>query len=509
MAGIGCGHYFALSMRQLLLFLSIIFLNTAVLKAQLVFDFTPGCMQAYQSAISLKLNEAQQLSNQEKQRNANNLVPFFIDNYIDFFVLFFNENPADLKRLSPNKDKRLQLMEAGPSNSPFTLFSQAIIQLQWAAVDVKFGNRWNSGWAFRDAFKLAKQNQQLFPDFTPNLMITGPLQMAASTIPKNYRWLSNMVGIKGTMQQGRNYLNTFINSRDPWAQLFMNEGIFYQCYTQFYLLNQPAEALSFIKSRQLDVINNHLFAYMAAHLHLNNKESYLTEAIVLNRNKGAEYLSTPIWDFELGYAKLYRLSPDAGQYLERFLNAFKGKFYVKEVTLKLAWFYLLQGNMAQYKKCIANVIKNGASESDADKRANKEATIGKIPNVVLLKSRLLNDGGYNKEALNLLAGKTNFDFADETERLEFTYRVGRIYDDLGRYEEAIKAYEVTINTGRKRTEYFAARSALQIGLIYEKKGKNAQAITYYKTCINMEGHDYEDSLEQKAKAGIIRCGGTP
>ena len=87
----------------------------------------------------------------------------------------------------------------------------------------------------------------------------------------------------------------------------MEEGIFYQCYMQFYLLNQPDEALRFITSHQLDVENNQLFTYMAANLYLNNKQSSQCKAVVLGRNMSSEYLATSIWDFELAFCKT--LSP--------------------------------------------------------------------------------------------------------------------------------------------------------------------------------------------------------
>lgn len=472
-----------------------------------VFDWNANCTKAYHDAISLKLAKAQSAINLEKQRNPSNLVPAFIENYIDFFILFLNENPQDRKARIGNWQKRLDLMDEAPDSSPFKLFSKAIINLEWAVVEIKFGNRWAAGWAFRDAFKLARENQQKFPSFTPNLMVTGPMQMVAATIPKNYRWLSNLLGIKGTMEQGRNNLKQFMNSRDAWTILFMEEGIFYQCYMQFYLLNQPDEALRFITSRQLDVENNQLFTYMAANLYLNNKQSSQCKAVVLGRNMSSEYLATSIWDFELAFAKLYHLEPDAGAYFERFLGNFKGSFYVKDAWSKLAMHYLLQNNIPQYNRCIANVISKGSTINDADKRALREAKSGKIPNILLLKARLLSDGGYHREALLVLAGKSSADFNKEDEKLEFMYRVGRIYDDLDKYEEALKAYQSTINFGKNRTEYFAARAALQTGLIYEKLGNIARAISYYQQCIDMDDHDFKDSLDQKAKAGLQRCKG--
>lgn len=489
-------------------FITLLLLASAnLLSAQKVFDLNADVSKAYRNALSLKITSAQAIISQEIQRNPNNLAAHLVENYIDFFILFLNEDPAERKKRIANWDKRLDLMDEAPDNLPMKLLAKSIINLQWAVVEIKFGNRWAAGWAFRDAFKLAKENQHKYPSFTPNLMITGPMQMAAATVPKGYRWLSNMLGIKGTMEQGKNYLQQFINAKDPWAAFFMEEGIFYHCYMQFYLLNQPDQALQFIKSRQLDVVNNHLFTYMSANLHLNNKESSHTKAIVAARNTSPEYLATGIWDYEMGFAKLYHLEPDAHIYFERFLANFKGNFYVKDVWMKLAMHYLLQNNMAQYNRCVKNAIALGSATTDADKRALKEAKAGKMPNLLLLKARLLNDGGYHQEGMALLAGKSSTDFEKPEDKLEFMYRVGRIYDDLDKPQEAIQAYLSTINFGRNRTEYFAARAALQTGMIYERMGNKAKAIEYYNLCISMDDHDYKDSLDQKAKAGISRCGG--
>ena len=96
----------------------------------------------------------------------------------------------------------------------------------------------------------------------------------------------------------------------------------------------------------------------------------------------------------------------------------------------------------------------------------------------------------------------------QNKKLEFSYRVGRIYDDVGRDSEAVKMYLLAIQLGQNRTEYYAARAALQIGWIYEHQGRKDLAIKYYQQCMDMEDHDYKDSLDQKAKSGIARCEGS-
>jgi len=247
---------------------------------------------------------------------------------------------------------------------------------------------------------------------------------------------------------------------------------------------------------------------MAANLSLNNKEVELCKNILNNRNKSDEYLQLPIWDFLMGYAKMFHLEiPEATQHFEQYTKKFKGKFYVKDVYQKISWCYYLQGNMQQANANRQLAIVKGAAYSDADKTALKEAKGKNWPNTILLKARLLNDGGYLAEALKQLAGKSLTDFTKEEESLEFVYRVARIYDDLGRKEEAIKNYLNAIKLGQNRKEYYAARAALQLGQIYEIRGEKTLAIQYYQKCINMEDHEYKDSLDQRAKSGIARCTG--
>lgn len=457
--------------------------------------------------MALRLVPAAQLLAAEKAANPNNLAIVLLENYVDFFTLFFNEEQSAYDKAKAMRSLRLEMLDAAPKQSPLRLFAKAIVHLQWAAIHIKFNQKWAAGWDFRDAFKMAKQNQEQFPQFSPNGMITGPMEMVAATIPKSMRWLSNIMGITGTMQHGSQQLEAFLKARDNWAKLFREEGIFYYCYLQNYLLNQPEKAFEFIEQQDLDLVNNHLFAYMAANLNLTNKRSWQTLRIIQNRKLSADYMSTPVWDFEMAYAKLFHLEADAPVYFNRFLQQFKGNFYVKDAWLKLGYHYYLQGNAAQYQYCMQQVKQRGNSLADADKRALKEAQLGILPNKLLLKARLLSDGGYSKEALVLLNGKSANDFDNIAERLEFTYRLGRIYDDLGQYELAMKAYDYTIAQGSQRSEYFAARSALQAGMLCEKQGQLHRARAYFQKAMDMQDHDYEQSIEQKAKAGLERCNG--
>jgi tetratricopeptide (TPR) repeat protein len=85
--------------------------------------------------------------------------------------------------------------------------------------------------------------------------------------------------------------------------------------------------------------------------------------------------------------------------------------------------------------------------------------------------------------------------------------MGRIYDGLGRDSAAIGAYDKTIAIGEQLQAYYAARAALQAGYIYERRGDKTRAVVYFERCLGMKDHDYKNSLDQRAKAGIARCKG--
>jgi tetratricopeptide (TPR) repeat protein len=207
----------------------------------------------------------------------------------------------------------------------------------------------------------------------------------------------------------------------------------------------------------------------------------------------------------MGYASLNHLDTDANIYLERFVRSFKGKFYVKDALLKISWFYFLKGDEQKAAAFRKLILHRGSTDSDEDKQALKEAGSGKWPDKRLLRARLLDDGGYYGEALQCLQGQSSADFPLQEEKIELAYRLGRIYDGLGRDDEAIAAYLTTIKAGEQMKEYFAARAALQMGYIYEKRGDCKMAISSFQKCISLKGHEYKNSLDQKAKAGIERC----
>lgn len=476
--------------------------------AEKVYDYNSLCQQAYKEICVLKIKNATSLIAKAKLQNPNNLIPIYLESYIDVIELFFNENIEEYKKRKEDINDRINALKRGNENNALYLFCLSNVYLHKSILHVRYGENMSAAWAARKSYSLIKENKEEFKNFAPNDLIYGTLQAITGTIPKSYNWIASILGMRGSLTDGMKLLKTFVNSKDPWAKFYNIEGDFLFNYLSYYIENKKELTIQRIKKSNYDLVNNHLLAYMAANLCVNGKQTEWAKQIIQNRNQSVEYLSTPVWDMQMGYAHLHKLElEEAINSFEKYIASFKGNFYIKDIYQKLCWAYYLQGNYATAQSMRNNVLQKGNTNSDADKQALKEAKENHWPNIVLLKSRLLNDGGYNEEALALLENKTINSFDKEEEKLEFVYRLGRINDDLNNDSEALKFYKQAIVLGEFRKEYYAARAALQIGNIYENQLNKSEAIKYYNICLNMNDHDYKSSLDQRAKSGIARCNG--
>jgi hypothetical protein len=449
----------------------------------------------------MKINAGKQLLARELSTNKKNILPAVLINYEDFISLSFNENPTEYKKRKKWLDLRLNIVAAGNKNSPYYLFSKALLYFQWSIIQIKYGDYWDAAWDFRKAYQLFKENKIKYPQFTPNNIYLGVQEAVMSTIPNGYKWVTSILGLKGNMKDGMQLLKNYSFSSEI---LFKEESRVYYIYLKNYLENDIAGAYQLINTYQMDIINNPLFVFMASNLALNNKKAQLAESILLKRNKSADYMPFPMLDYELGDAKMKKLDYSAIQYFQKFIQQHKGSFYIKDALYSIALCYYLIDDQKMANEYVAKVKTKGNAETDADKQALKRASKGVFPNKLLLKSRLLNDGGYNIEALKIATSILPHTLKSDGELLESIYRMGRIYDDLAEYDKALFYYHLTIEKGSHSTEYFAARACLQAGYIYEKKGLLAKAKEYYHKELSLGDHDFKNSLDQRAKSSLNR-----
>ncbi len=469
------------------------------------FEFSPKAKEAYENVINLRFDDAQRLIYQIKYEDPDNLIVYYIENYIDFFSVFINENKQEFKRLVKNKDYRLKQLKKGDPSSPYYLYTQAEIRLQWALARLKFEEYFAAFNEVKTAYKQLKRNDKKFPNFVANKKSLGILHAIVGTVPDNYKWGVKLLGgMSGTIEQGRNEIEVVINYSKNNDFVFEEETLVMYAFLLLHLKNQDEEAWTLIHSGKLNPEKNPLACFVLANVAMRTGKNDEAIQMLENRPTDPAHMPFPYLDYMLGVAKLSRLDSDADRYLKKYIREFRGINYIKQAYQKVAWHHLLNGNIAGYKENIAKCKTKGKSVIDGDKNAKKEAEKGQIPNPDLLKARILFDGGYYQRGYDLLKQKSDSDFTKKQFKLEYSYRLGRIAHKMDRLDEAIAYYQKTIDNGRDESWFYACNSALQIGHIYEDLGRKPQAKSFYRTCLKIKPDEYKNSLHHKAKAGLNR-----
>lgn len=470
-------------------------------------DFNSNCIQAYNSILSLKLKHARALIDQEKAAHPDNAITALLDNYYDYFYLLTTDSKADYERLKDNKGKRINLLDDEDDKSPYKNFAIAQINLQWALIHSRFGENTSAGFEINKAYRLLQSNQKKFPAFLPDDIPTGMVNILLGSLPDGaLKSTLSFLGIKGNATTGLNSLQQLVVKLPQTGYAFYyDELIFYLTYVQAYVVND-SNAYAKMLQYTAGIDNSSLIkSYIKGFVALRTGHSNEAIDYLLHRPAGNEYQPYPYMDYLLANAKMNRLDSAADDYFRKFLNETKGVNYVKDAYLHLAWYYLLQGDEKRYQSYIQLVKTKGYQYQDKDKQAMTEAS-GAMPNIDLLKARLLFDGGYYERALNTIRDKPAANLNTVAEKAEYYYRAGRIYEALEKNEDALRDYQLTITNGKGTSYYYAPTAALRIGGIYEQQKNKQEAVRYYNMAIAFKNHQYENSIEQKAKEGIKRLG---
>lgn len=473
-----------------------------VISAQDRFEITPDIEEAYEYAMSLRKTKALEKIELIKSTDPGNLMVLHVENYIDFFDIFINEDEDQFDQLEKNKSRRLDRIEDAEINSPYSRFVRAEITLQWALARMKFNQRFTAASELYSAYKLLEKNVEQYPDFLLNRKSLSILHALAESLPG---YLRKIFGVDGSIQQGTDEINSLTKLDREEASVFYDEISTIYAYILSSQNNKKKTAWSFIKDRDLDIENNPLSCFVLANMAQKNGLNDKTIQILERKPNGLEYENFYYLDLLLGKSKLYKLEEGADEYLKIYINNFEGEHFIKEAYQKLAWYELvMNNNFVAYKQYMKQCLDRGNDLVDEDKQAKREAKNKKAPNPELLKARLLYDGGYYQRAYTLLITKSYLFQEESPEYLEYNYRMGRIAQALNNLTDAIQYYGFVINVGRKSKSYFACNSALQIGLIFESQGENKKAKQYLKQCLKMSPDEYKRGLHQKARSALER-----
>ena len=454
--------------------------------------------KSYSHIVNLEFESAiKLLANEQSKNPTNGFIPLH-QNYIDFLTIIIGEEKSYFDNSIQQKEVRMELLESKNVDSPYYLYSQAEIHLQWAFSRLKFDQYSTAAYEFIKAYNLLEENQKIFPEFTLNKKGLGLIHALLGAVPEQFNWILNLAGLDGDVALGLSELDEVLNDKN--FNMYENEVLFLLSFLQINLNENDAISQQYLNRIGDGYKENILLNFTAARLSDNLGENELTLKILEDKPSSLSAFPFYYLNYLQAMSYLYQLNyENAKQQFEVFLGDFKGLNYIKSAYHKLAWVAFLQKNYEKKNEYFAKVISEGNTSIDEDKVAMKDAEDIYFSSPVLLKARLLYDGGYYENALNQIIA------FEQIDNVEYWYRLARVKSKLEyKNNEIIAHYQKSYDLGKESTAYYAPMSALQIALIYEKQNELDKAAIYFEKCLLMSDFDYERGIHKKAKSGLGR-----
>ncbi len=473
------------------------------------FNLTPGYREAYLELLRLRFDNANQLIKAEEIADPSNVTYAFLYGYIDFLKYSINEETVDYDRLVTSLQDRIDQLNQVSESSPWRLNCQAQLYLQSGLASMKNGNYFRAANDISKSYSLFKRNEKLFPDFLPGKAGLGLMNVLFGSVPDSFKWVTTTLGFEGDVSRGSQLLRSVIDASLKEYPFLYNESLFLYTFITFNFSSstqsdvQEMEVLYGQKHVRKELAVNPLLIYSAASLYLKNGNNDEALKLLVNRPLHHSYYPFHYLDYLTGIAYLNKIDPRCRLYFLKYINNYKGDYFIKSAYQKLAWSYLALDDEDNYKKYISRVKLFGEQATENDKEAQFETSNGKVPQKELLKARLLCDGGYYDKAENVLI-QLNQNLLQEIWRNEYYYRLARIKHQTGHLTKAKELYIKTFQTGKNLDSWYPANSLLMLGTIHEEEGDIKKAHYYYSECLKQDFTLYKSGIHQKAMAGMSR-----
>ncbi len=479
----------------------ILFLFVFVgLKLHAQFNYNEQVKALHYSVLQLNIN-SDQISSQFKEENG---MIYWLQAYSEFVNLHFGNSSYSVPSNIENNDIYISKIKKLDKDSPFYNFCLADIYLFSAYTYLKEESYFSAASCLIRAQRYIEKNEKNNPDFY--LAKRHKLIQLAIEF-----WVNNKVAIwnynePDNIQKEFNFLlvdatdGTNIDSvLDKEAKLLggvLSQVLFSNINSKNkfvcklgsdWALSGPLETLLYIKSLQKSDATK--------------KKNILSRADELKLNNNCNKLN-----LLMGNMYLNELNDSAEYYLNLFCNNQLNGDEVLFAKLKLSWHYFIIDDSYRFNKTRDEIKSFTQTKTESDKQALYEISNIEHWDKDILKGRLLFDGGnYEKALAILLANKSKIKTYSKPEKLEFSYRLARVYDEMGEKQKALVFYNMVIGSHLDNEYYYPAYAAYYSGVIYEQQLNYNMAITYFRYCSQLNSPIYSGSVHRKAANGIKRC----
>lgn len=466
------------------LFLFVACLNTSVFPRG-VDAWPPEISKAYSLVRQFRMGEAEEVlrlldPSPEKA---------YVADLREFMLLMYHQ--ISYEQYLKNSAERETWVQPLPDISNWKAFYLSELRLHRALAKINNEDYVSGLYDLWQARRLLESIEDLH-HFTPLLKPAGTINLITGLAPGGYRWLFDLLGFEGSVETGLLQLNSLATTETAiGGEARMILGFFY-----LYPLGNAAQAGDYFR-KELEGNPENNFARLMLATALS--KSYLgTEALELLLNSAPQAGDLPFHHYLLGDLYLQK-----GDYIncrlhyEKFLAAYSGPDYRKDVYSKIAISHQLQGGAALAGHWGKLALREPGNKTEPDR--NAAAILNELSSYPrsLLAARFACDGGYWGQAEAAL--KEFPPPADKRWAAEYHYRTARLLHLTGKPAAALEHYATATEMSQGQNWYIGPSAAMQAGDILVSERKFQEARAFYKQALSFEDHPYKKSIDQKAK----------
>lgn len=480
-----------------LFFFTFLALSHISLSAAVRYEITPEIEAIYQDIWEMNFEQADIAVANVLIEDPDNFMVLLMADYIDFSKIFVADDLSYINEYIADVDERISKISDNECASPYFYFVRAELYLHRALARTKNGSNIKAGWDINRANKLLNQCKKEYPDFRhvdKSLSVIHALMGSIKGVQKTF--IKLLTSLDGSIEQGIDEIESLSKWNTHHHSLWSNEIVMVHALMLGHIQKDWTSALQVI--HEIDEVKKKTplgrFLIATTAIRAGQNETALTWLLLEANNEKFQYL-----EYLLGDALLYKGDQNATRHFQRFLSNHKGQSFLKAAHQKMAWASLIFNNdQVAYEKSMQKILTLGNTQTGADQQAQFAAETKSMPNTVLLQARLFYDGGYFEEALSLLK---NFDLNSRAklEKIEYHYRIARVYEKLSEIEKSIGHYEQAVKEGKDDKRYYACNSALQLAHIYFKKNSFIRAREYIDQALKMKPSERRSDLHQEAR----------
>lgn len=379
--------------------------------------------------------------------------------------------------------------------------------LHRALAEAKTGDYMQAVLAARLAYNQLERIQQVWPGFAEAYKARGLMQWAIGSLPSGYQRFLRLIGYHGDAGEGLRLLRlaaqqSTYGREEASALLAMNDVI----------LNEArGEAIPRLRQLHLAHPENPFLAYLYGYALFTDRRAVEAEAVLrqVARLEAASGFPVTYADFYLAEA-LFRQDryAEAETWYRRYQTRHAGPEMKALTNLHLGLVMEVQGRRNEALAFYRNVVAQREYDSDAA-ATRRAARLLHTPldgyGRTLVLARNAHESRRYSQALAWLEQVYTAPDAPADGRAEAAYRMGRIYQEQHRWDDALRCYRHASQHPGDPQAKWGPWSRYYTGEVYEAQGSGAEAEAAYTAALRWNGpFDYRQALEQRVRFALRR-----